>query len=171
MTAKAPMPDERWLPVQGRLGYEVSSEGRIRWRQRVRKPTPDSNGYLRVSFWQDGKAVKVAVHIIVAEAFLGPRPLGMVVRHGDGDKANCRASNLVWGTSAENEEDKDAHGTKVQGTAHHSNKLAEADVRSIRARYVPRDPVNGLAALGREFGVSTKTVEAIVKRIIWKHLS
>lgn len=40
-----------------------------------------------------------AVHILVAEAFLGPRPGGMEeCRHLDGDKLNNRADNLRWGT-------------------------------------------------------------------------
>lgn len=169
MTATAPMP-ERWRPIEGHPKYEVSDLGRIRWRNRLRKFTPDSNGYLRVSFWQDGKAVKVAVHILVTEAFHGPRPAGCVARHRNGDHTDCRASNLHWGTPAENEADKDAHGTKVNGAKHHSNKLTEAQVREIRRRYMPRDPVNGLAAMGREFGVSTKTAQQIVKREIWKHV-
>lgn len=159
-----------WKPIAGREGYEVSNAGQVRWRGRLRKATPDSNGYLRVSFWEGGKAVKVAVHIIVAQAFLGPRPEGCVVRHRNGDHTDCSATNLRYGTPVENEADKAEHGTKIFGVNHPSNKLTEAQVLAIRARYVPRDPVNGLSALGREFGISTKTAQQIVRREIWKQL-
>ena len=160
----------QWKPIAGRPDYQVSNSGQVKWRERLRKLTPDSNGYLRVSFWECGKAVKIAVHILVAEAFLGSRPAGMVVRHMDGDHTNCAASNLRWGTPQENEADKDRHGTKANGTRHLSNKLAEHQVLEIRRRYVPRDPVNNLHSLGREFGVSFSSVASIVKRETWKHI-
>lgn len=42
------------------------------------------------------------VHTLVAEAFLGPRPEGMVVHHKDGNRDNCHLSNLEYVTLAEN---------------------------------------------------------------------
>lgn len=163
--------DEQWRPIEGQSGYEVSNLGRVQRSGRIRALTPDGNGYLRVSFWQDGKAVKIAVHVLVAEAFLGRRPPGLVVRHGDGVNSNNRADNLSWGTQAENEADKDAVGTKVNGTKHHSNKLSEHDVLEIRARHALGGRSASLRAIGYDYGVSFKTVDAIVKRETWKHVA
>lgn len=163
--------NEEWRPIEGRAEYEVSNLGRVQRRGRVRALTPDGDGYLRVSFWQDGKAVKVGVHTLVAETFLGRRPPGLVVRHVDGVNSNNHLDNLQWGTPQENEADKDAAGTKVNGTKHHSNKLTEADVLAIRARYVSGDKTASLRAIGSDYGVSAKTVQRIVQRKIWKHVA
>lgn len=165
------MESEEWLPVVGFVGYEVSSLGRVRRGARIRKATPDGDGYPRVSFWVDGRAKKVAVHKLVAAAFLGPRPRGLVIRHLDGKNSDPSLGNLAYGTPLENEADKAEHGTKVVGTKHHSNKLTEAQVAEIRRRHVPRDPDHGLSALARELSVSVKTVQRIVKREIWKHVA
>lgn len=164
------MESEKWLPVVGFAGYEVSSLGRVRRGARIRKATPDGDGYPRVSFWVDGKAKKVAVHKLVAAAFLGPRPHGLVIRHLDGKNSDPSVGNLAYGTPLENEADKGAHGTKVVGTKHHSNKLTEDQVLEIRRRHVPRDPEHGLNAMARELSVSVKTVQAIVLRETWKHI-
>lgn len=51
------------------------------------------------------------VATLVAEAFIGPRPPGTVVRHDDGDHTNDAASNLIYGTVAENVKDTVRHGT------------------------------------------------------------
>jgi hypothetical protein len=162
---------EIWRPIEGRSGYEVSNLGLVRFRGKVRALTPDAHGYLRVSFWENGKAVKVGVHILVAAAFIGARPPGLVVRHSDGVNSNNRADNLLYGTQQENEADKALHGTAVVGERHHSNKLTEADVRAIRQRHVPRDPRNSLHAIGRDYGIAAKTVQRIVQRKIWKHVA
>lgn len=164
------MTQELWLPLKQFPKYEISDLGRIRWRSRIRKFTPDQNGYLRVSFWTQGKAIKVAVHILVAENFIGPRPAGSVVRHINGTRTDNRVTNFAYGTAIENEADKASHGTKIEGTKHHSNKLTESQVAEIRQRYIPRDKLNSLHAIGREYGISAKTVERIVKRRIWKHV-
>lgn len=95
---------ERWLPVVGFEGwYEVSSLGRVR---RIRKPagaptcrllkaSPDTWGYLSVRPSAPGKPQRtLRVHLLVADAFIGPRADGFEVDHRDGVKAHCELSNL-----------------------------------------------------------------------------
>jgi len=162
---------ERWAGIPAFPGYEVSDLGRVRHGEKMLKATPTHDGYLRVSFWTDKGARKVAVHKLVAAAFLGPCPDGHVVRHRNGVNNENRADNLRYGTQQENEADKTLHGTAVVGTKHHSNKLTEADVVTIRQRHVPRDPRNSLHAIGRDYGIAAKTVQRIVQRKIWKHVA
>jgi hypothetical protein len=55
------------------------------------------------------------VHTLVAEAFLGIRPEGMMVCHRDDVKRNNRASNLYYGTQKQNAQDalrNGCHGTE-----------------------------------------------------------
>lgn len=109
------MTAEEWRPVVDVPGYEVSSLGRVAsWRRGSRRllcPWDNANGYLYVSL---GKGRKRAVHVLVAEAFHGPRLEGQVVRHLDGVSQNNAATNLALGSPSENSLDAVGHGT------HHS---------------------------------------------------
>ncbi len=161
---------EEWRPIPEFPRYEVSNFGRVRWRHRVRKPFPSVDGYPLVSFWRDGKSVHRFVHVLVAEAFIGPKPEGLVVRHRNGINSECHVGNLAYGTYLENSADMATHGTVVNGERHPASKLTSDQVLEIRRRHIPRDPRHGLNALGREFGLATKSVQAIVQRRTWKHL-
>lgn len=103
---------ERWLPVVGfEIWYEVSDLGRVR---RIRKPagaatcrllksSPDTRGYQTVGLSVRCVHYTRRVHLLVADAFKGPRPDGFEVDHEDGSKANCRLDNLEFVTHAENQ--------------------------------------------------------------------
>ena len=83
--------------------YQVSNLGRIRSRHRILRPTVNWDGYLRVLVVKDGRGTRVALHRLVALAFV-PNPENKPqVNHKNGDRANCRAENLEWCTNAENQ--------------------------------------------------------------------
>ena len=106
-----------WAAVAGYEGlYEVSNDGKVRSLRigRLLRPAPSSNGYLIVSLYRDGARKIRTVHSIVAEAFVPGRFEGAVVRHVDDDRHHNVASNLLWGTQADNEQDKVAHGRHPQ---------------------------------------------------------
>lgn len=115
---------ELWAPVEGYLGhYEVSNEGRVRSIKRIEPLIlkvflATGTGYPSVSLWIEGKGQRVAVHRLVALAFVPGWSPGLQVRHMDGDRTNNNSNNLQWGTQAENEADKRLHGTNVN-----ANKL------------------------------------------------
>jgi hypothetical protein len=70
-----------------------------------------SKGYITVNL-KPGGAIKLKtmrVHRLVLDAFVGPCPDGMECRHLNGVKADCRLSNLAWGTRKENIEDRVRH--------------------------------------------------------------
>lgn len=123
---------ETWKPVVGHEGrYEVSSWGRVRnvARGRMLKPGLASNGYFTVAI---GKGNSRTTHSLVAEAFIGPRPVGMEVLHLDGIRANSHADNLRYGTRTDNILDAVKHGTWMSpARVEHCKKL-----RSYRADYL-----------------------------------
>lgn len=86
---------ERWLPVEGLPGYQVSDRGRVKSPagRLIGKPN-HPRGYVRVSV--AGHRI-LMVHRIVAEAFIGPSK-GAQVIHIDRDPTNNRADNLRYGT-------------------------------------------------------------------------
>jgi hypothetical protein len=99
---------EVWKDVVGYEGrYEVSSLGRLRGPRTTTKGIPGSRGYYQVFLREKGaRAGKTKnIHVLVAEAFLGPRPDGMHVCHADGDKSNNTLENLRYDTPKNNWED------------------------------------------------------------------
>lgn len=118
---------EEWRPVPGYEGYyEVSSLGRVRSLDReVSHPTVgivrrkgkvlaqnplNEDGYLGIGLNRDGIKKKRAVHLLVLEAFTGPRPKGEQACHNDGNNTNNRVENLRWDTPKENVADIKRHG-------------------------------------------------------------
>ena len=114
---------EEWRPILGWEGkYEVSNLGNVRSLPRVvqrsdgetrrlsgRMLRPGTSKgrdkYLRVGLCRNGELCMHKVHLLVAEAFIGPRPDGLVCRHLNDDPADNRVENLRWGTVSENQYD------------------------------------------------------------------
>lgn len=111
---------EVWKQSRMDAGYEVSSEGRVRSKDRMvpqkacgraagyqrllpgrlLKPfLSKSTGYLQVNF--SGKA-RHSVHRLVAMEFCQGYEDGRVVNHKNGDRSDNRSENLEWTTPAEN---------------------------------------------------------------------
>ena len=104
---------EIWLPVVGfENWYWVSDLGRVKSRRKVLAAGPDAYGYPKVSLCRNGVAKTARVATLVMAAFVGPRPMGMEIRHfPDRNPANCSLANLSYGTHSQNEKDKIEHGT------------------------------------------------------------
>jgi hypothetical protein len=135
-----------FVPCLGFPGYEVSDDGRVRsvgtnWRgygPRELVPQPDDDGYLRVRLTIANKRRKrVAVHKLVAEAFLGRCLEGCTqVRHLDGNQTNNRWDNIAWGTAADNAADRSAHGRAAPITPEKREKMRAGYRRWMEARDV-----------------------------------
>lgn len=109
---------ETWRPIPGYEGiYDASDQGRIRSLDRIKvdklgrqfkvkgrvlRLTPDKDGYPQCTLSKKNKQVLRKAHRLVLEAFVGPRPDGMVTRHLNDDRADPRLENLTYGTQAEN---------------------------------------------------------------------
>lgn len=169
---------ERWLPISGFPGYEVSSLGRVRtWRDFRGNPfgrkTPHilklrrnkkRGNYLSIDLIRDRKYHRKLVHSLVLVAFVGPKPEGMECRHLDGDSGNAKLSNLAWGTPTQNHADKRCHGTSNAGARNPMAKLTAQDVKSIREL-----SKSGLSQrlIGNRFGISQAAVSNVISGIRW----
>src|SRR5690606_38480338 len=76
-------------------------------------------------------------HVLVAEAFIGPRPEGAECLHGDGDHTNNMVSNLRWGTKSENQLDSVRHGTHHQANKTHCPRGHELVEGNLARRKLP----------------------------------
>ena len=114
---------ERWLPIPAELGpYEVSDMGNVRRGGELRRPYPTGragNKYMVVDLWCNNQKRRRKVHRLVCEAFIGPRPAGLVTRHLNGDFTDNRLENLAYGTYSENILDAVAHGTHAEAAKTH----------------------------------------------------
>lgn len=159
---------EAWLSVTGFPQYEVSSHGGVRNRTTGRrlKASPDAWGYPRVTLRRAGEGCYRKVHILVLEAFIGPRPNPKFDgRHLDGTRNNNNLDNLAWGTHAENAEDSRRHGTMIVGSRHCAAKLTEDDVAAIRRSALPSPE------LARIHRVAPRTIRDARNQITWRHVS
>lgn len=146
-------------------GYTPLEDGTIIGPSGKRlKPIPDAKGYQRVSVYAvPGVQRKIRVHLLVCEAFHGPKPFpDAEVRHLNGVRTDNRAENLAWGTAAENQHDRVLHGTAVtsRGEQHPNAALTEKQVQGIRSRYADGGVLQ--RELAAEYGVSVKTINHIL---------
>lgn len=89
-------PDEVWKPLPSYHFIEVSNYGRARCYLKLHMGKLFKYPRLNI------KGVRQAVHVWVAELFIGPRPEGLVVNHIDGNPTNNHVSNLEYVTPQEN---------------------------------------------------------------------
>lgn len=167
---------ELWLPVVGFEGlYEVSNFAQVRslraWRgvsRRLMSPYHHNNGYPMVDLYVNGVRKKCTVHQLVMEAFVGPRPEDMHIRHGEAGQRCSYLSNLSYGTSSDNNGvDKRRDGTDNRGEKHNMVKVTESQVVEIRARCATGEMQKDLAL---EYGLTTSALNCIVLRKSWKHV-
>ena len=159
---------EQWEPIEGFPGYAVSCCGKVRGPRSILKGERYPYGHIGVQLYRDGHRFKRWVHRLVLEAFTGPCPDGFEAAHNDGNPSNNSIDNLRWTTHADNQDDRQIHGTVPQGITHGRSKLTEDDVRYIRkSRQMHGTYASDLAA---EFGVTKSTVEKIFRRETWTHI-
>jgi hypothetical protein len=169
--------DEQWLPVIGfEQGYKVSSLGNVWSVPRMRRgggrliggyllrPAVNTGGYLFVQLCRDGKRYNRVVHLLVLEAFAGPRPDGCVARHGPAGQQDNSIGNLCYGTEAENMMDKIRDGTDQLGRRR--VKLSWPIATEARARYEAGG--ESIRSLALEYGVQPMTMWKLLAGKSWK---
>ena len=101
---------ERWKIITGFENYAVSTRGRVRnlntGRVLIHQHGERGGNYAFVDLRNKGKRRCVNVHILVADAFIGPRELGMLVHHEDNNRRNPRLDNLKIVTIVENNQNR-----------------------------------------------------------------
>jgi hypothetical protein len=165
------VPEEEWRPVVGyEARYAVSSLGRVwslAWR-RVMTQRLDQYGYFFVKLWNDTEQRRCYVHLLVAFAFIGPRPGKKQVNHKNGVKTDNSEANLEYTTALENMRHSWRMGLHPRGEKDGNSKLLARQVREIRRRYVRLSQQDGIRGIARDYGVHPSTIKDIIHRRTWK---
>jgi hypothetical protein len=185
------MSNEEWRPVRGYPHHDISSIGRLRsWLSKNGRATLSAprivctwikpNGYPFAILYRNGKRRQYFIHTLVLEAFSGPRPAGMVVRHfPDPTRTNVAITNLSWGTYKQNTNDSFEHGTFPQGARSGPAKHPELYRGEFNGRHklTSTEALAIYCAVGKQrdiaktFGVSQKLVLNIKKSRTWAHVT
>lgn len=175
---------EIWREVPGYGGwYECSTAGRVRsWRspgnnqtgERPRavepalmNPCQTRGGYLHVTLSRAGKVRQYRINRLVLLTFEGdPEFEHLQACHRNGDRTDNRLENLYWGTVAENQADKERHGTQVRGERVASACLTREKVAEARGLWDAGG--HTVLQLAERYGVSGPTIWRAVTRKTWK---
>lgn len=167
---------EQWKVIESHKDYAISSLGRVK---RLTSRTCAKAGsilktpirskaspYPCVDLCADGTRRTVAVHQLVAEAFLpAPDFMGAEVNHIDGNKANPIASNLEWVTSSGNKKHAYREGlSKAHGEHNGKAKLTDRAVVEIRSSLESDED------LANRFGVTAWTIRDARHMKTWQHV-
>lgn len=132
------------------------------------------------AFKVDGKAV--LAHKFSYEAYVGPIPDGLDVRHGCDNRLCVRPDHLSVGTRKENMQDAinrgriasgERSGTRLhpetiaRGENAGASKLTTQDVLKIKAMYAAGARIRDLAS---EFDVNRTTITRCISGKHWAHL-
>jgi hypothetical protein len=177
---------EEWRAIPGYEGfYEVSNLGRVKSLPRVvetknnrsqsvrggiLKLTKGQYGYLQISVRIASTCRTRNVHVLVALAFMGPRPEGLIVLHGENGRLDNSVGNLSYGTYKQNNvQDRHRDGTAVTGERNYKAKLTAEKVLLARA-IIPNGPSGTLRRLADEWGVHRSTLSSAVSGKHWAYV-
>ena len=161
------MTSEMWREIEGYPGYRISSAGRVIGKRGLMHPAINADGYPKVKLLAKDKPTRsVLVHVLVAAAFIGPRPKGYQINHRDGVKVNNAAMNLEYLSIKEHWSHTVAHKLNARGETMGTAKLRDEDVIAIYRL----SGVWTADEIGHWFGLSARHVHHIQRGAYWRHL-
>ena len=123
--------------------------------------------YVTVTLSNNGTAKTVAVHILVAEAFIPNPEKKPQVNHKDGNKHNNNVSNLEWATKSEDITHAYSNNLRKVGEKSHLSKLTKKQVLEIRDLMLNKNADR--TEVAKLYGINVKTVWRIKNNKTWKH--
>ncbi|TFC59422.1 MULTISPECIES: HNH endonuclease [unclassified Cryobacterium] len=121
-------------------------------------------GYGRTSGHRaSGGPGTVFAHRNAYEAWVGPIPAGLVVRHRCDNPPCINPTHLLVGTSADNTADSVARQRRANGERSPQHRLTDDQVSEIRAKHAAGGVTQ--RALARDYDISVSQMSNIIRRI------
>lgn len=158
---KQGVPIPRMKPGHAPLDFDAMYErgdGCWLWRGVVNR---DGYGTFTVDY------KPLLAHRYAWERANGQSAKGHVVMHSCDTPGCVNPAHLRLGTHSENAKDRHRKGRSARGERGGNARLTEAQVKEIRARYVPKVVTQKM--LAAEYGVSRDLVLKIINRRLWTH--
>lgn len=159
--------------IKDHPGYWVTNTGEVwsfRFDKKIRmRPSQHRDGHWQAVIRQDKKRKVFYVHILVLEAFVGPRPEGMEGCHEDDDPSNNHVSNLKWGTRQDNAKDASRNGKLAFGERNGYAKLTDEVVRDIRRMYA--SGYYSQQKIADKVGIHQTAVSRVIRGQTWARTS
>lgn len=161
-------PDYRFGSDGSIFRLKKTPMGKVIWHE-VNQTLDDQYYFVRLQR-PDKTWTQRAVNRLICRAFRGEPPTPEhQARHYNGNSVDNRAKNLLWGTRIENMRDAQRHGTIIRGSKSNLAKLTEQQVYEIKNyAYVN---YGCSAFLADKYGVSQRTIQAILAGKAWAHVS
>lgn len=101
--------------ITGFSNYSISEDGVITniKTKTIKKPWLGKVGYYYIDLYSNNKSTKIAVHRLLAQAFIPNPDNKRTVNHIDGNKLNNKLDNLEWATQSENSQHAYDTGLKI----------------------------------------------------------
>jgi hypothetical protein len=171
--------------VPGYPGYQAGSDGSI-WscwrfggrgvgwlltdcRRKQLRAQPVRSGHLKVTLLVNRRRLHRYVHALVLLAFAGPRPYpNWEARHRDGNPANNRPRNLLWGTRRDNQLDRAGHGTSLRGANNPNVRLTPGVLPDIIQQWCDGDSLQTIAT---RYRVAKATISGVLRGRAWGYVT
>lgn len=163
---------EEWKDIKGFEGlYQISNLGRVKslYKNIIRKPQKQPNGYLFLTLHKDGKIYNLNIHRTVAFHFLEIKE-GKEINHKDGNKENNvvdldnlygDSTNLEWITKSENQ--KHAVKTGLRKTGDYVNTFLMKPILCFTVDGVFIKEFDCTKRAAKELGLDSSTITKILK--------
>lgn len=163
-----------WKECKVCNNYLISDDGEVmnKHTKKLLKQKLDKHNELNVGLSMGKRGLRkwIAVHRLVAEAYL-PNPDNLPeVIHIDGNSINNEVNNLKWATSKE----RFTHSKSLKtipddsGDRSPNSKLTFSQIQYCRLMYKPKDRLYGCKALAKRFGVSKSTMSYVLNNKTYK---
>ena len=193
---------EKWKEIEGYNGdYLISNFGRVKsfkkWRGidcRILNQSKESNGYLFIGLYKNGKKENKSIHILMFESFIEKIPEGCIIHHKDKTKDNFLDNFEVVTNEEHSSEHNKGENNPMYGVymcgennpmfgKHHSEKtlklmrgqnnpnsvLTEQDIIAIKSFWNNNIKISNIL-LSKIFKVSTATISNIKTGKIWSYI-
>ena len=144
-------------------GYHIDVEGGVVYGRRGQPMTKlDSSGYIQVGHGRSKFYAKA--HRMIWEAAHGPIPEGLQINHINGIKTDNRIENLEVVTPSENLK----HAYRIHLTTAIGEKNGRAKLSPNQVLHI-RSSGESQRNLALRYGVSRRTIRAVISRENWSH--